>query len=730
MPKLIDRRELTQGEAFPGEERPGPDQYRESFAVKDFQWKSVHDDDDVLVRISGMASTPEVDSFNEIVNPEAFRESLPQFMERPITLFAHVWRSVPIGRVTKAEIRADGLFVEIEIFATALGVDVALLIKKKLLRSLSIGFQLLKIEVSVEDDEPSVITNLRLLEISVVAVPANESSNFEVNGILSAAESQGVMCKSLSDLIKPTPRKDKRMEPEVKEALKRAENRLGEVKTAFDDFVMTSGEREKAALAFHKRVEESIEQAKKFQDGTITAGEFKTFGEKIIGEMETLRTDLEKGRSAELHRKTRFHMKDWRDALGTKWLKRDDGTPYTELQIKAHTLFHAPVDYKSHPEGEMLRQMRELHDHVALMEAYSRGKNQGPIHNLKSFQDLASIVGYFDPEFGKAMSSGTAALGGDFVPTQLSAEVVELLRLRPALINRLDTFDMPSNPFDWPLLTSGATAYIADEADVNNPPEGTKSDLGVSKVTFNAKIFATHIRTSPELIEDSIVAMVPLLRTEIVRSIDEGIEAALVNGDTTVPHRDVGPAYAAGSVQRAFLGLRYQSIDDSTTFDTRSTSAGVGDALAGFGAGDVRYLRKLADVAGVDPSLGLFIVNIAVWFLMLSFTEVTKANEFGNPSTWLTGTLPALDGVEIYVSSKMPTTELSTGVDNSGTSSSILFIRKPSFKVGSRRNVMIEFDKNIFTQQWGFVATTRRDFKKVAVSTDKPVTRGLDINTP
>lgn len=733
MPKLIDRTTLTQTDAFPGEERPGAESYRESFALKDFEWKAVDNDSDVLVRIKGFASTKEVDSFDEIVDPEAFRESLPKFMERPIVLFGHVWHSIPIGRVTSAEIQEFGLFVEIEIFNTVLGVDVAKLIKKKLLKSLSIGFQLKKIEISDDDDDPDRITNLRLLEISVVNVPANDASNFEVNGILSAAESQGVMCKSLSDLIKPKhkSRKAHGMEPEVKAALKAAEDRVGEVKTAFDEYSMTQDERATAALAFQKRVNESIEKAEQFQKGVITGAEFKEFAGKIMAEMETLRTDLEKGRSAELVRKTRFHMTDWRDQLGSKWLKQDDGTAYSSMQLKSHALFHAPVDYKSHPDGEMLRAMRELHDHVALMEAYMTAKGRGgQVNQLKSFQDLATLAGYFDPEFGKAMHTGVASLGGDFVPTQLSAEVVELLRLRPSLINRLDTFDMPTNPFDWPLLTAGATAYIADEADVNNPPEGQKSDLTLGKVTFNAKIFATHIRTSPELIEDSIIAMVPLLRAEIVRSIDEGIEAALINGDTTAPHRDVGPAYPAGSVERAFLGLRYQAIDDSATFDTRSVVAGVGDALATFGAGDVRYLRRLALVAGVDPSLGLFIVNIATWFLMLSFTEVTKANEFGNPSTWLTGTLPALDGVEIYVSTKMPTTELSTGVDNGGTSSSILYIRKPSFKVGSRRSILVEFDKNIFTQQWGFVATTRRDFKKVAAPVDIPVTRGLDVNTP
>jgi len=122
------------------------------------------------------------------------------------------------------------------------------------------------------------------------------------------------------------------------------------------------------------------------------------------------------------------------------------------------------------------------------------------------------------------------------------------------------------------------------------------------------------------------------------------------------------------------------------------------------------------------------VTSVRTWFRMLAFTEVTKANEFGTASTWLTGKLPALDGVEILVSSKMRDDMAATGVvTGSGALSGLCTVHARSWKVGVRRDVLLEFEKNITTQQYSFVTTMRLDVQCMPPATVKPVGYAYDI---
>ena len=135
-------------------------------------------DDDKWI-IEGYASTDAVDSYNEIVDPEAFRGSLERFLEFPVALAMHSWFEVAIGKVVEAEIRDKGLWVKVEISKSA--PQIWTLIQEGILKAFSIGFSGTKIEMT-DDDRPDVWKEIELLEISVVNVPANREALFSVAG--------------------------------------------------------------------------------------------------------------------------------------------------------------------------------------------------------------------------------------------------------------------------------------------------------------------------------------------------------------------------------------------------------------------------------------------------------------------------------------------------------------------------------------------------------------------
>lgn len=138
--------------------------------------KSIRTDGKVTV-ISGYANKKIADSIGEIVNPKGVR--LTRYEENPMVLFNHD-RDYPIGKSRKIELRDMGIWAEIEL-STSDNPKITYvtdLIKEGILRTFSIGFE----EINTKDlpDGTKEITDLELHEISVVTLPMNYASTFDV----------------------------------------------------------------------------------------------------------------------------------------------------------------------------------------------------------------------------------------------------------------------------------------------------------------------------------------------------------------------------------------------------------------------------------------------------------------------------------------------------------------------------------------------------------------------
>lgn len=161
-------------------------------AVKDFKASPSGDDGaSEVVEISGLASTPNIDRYGDIVEPGAFTNAIERYMKNPVLLRSHD-PDRPCGLVTEASVSDDGLPIK----ARVMDAQTAAEIKDGRMRALSIGyiplFTVLKWkeedgtirEFNAESDSywsPNcirVIKELDLVEISVVSTPANAESLF------------------------------------------------------------------------------------------------------------------------------------------------------------------------------------------------------------------------------------------------------------------------------------------------------------------------------------------------------------------------------------------------------------------------------------------------------------------------------------------------------------------------------------------------------------------------
>lgn len=152
---------------------------------KEFKIKSVSVSEDAkVVIISGYASfnqdlmgVKEVDRDGEIVSVAGI--DLEDYLKNPIVLFNHEWDK-PFGTITNIVKDQQGLLVTAEIHKLQSLDGEFEAVAKGILKAFSVGFQAL--EYRFLDNDIVEITKSRLLEVSIVSIPSNASSLFQVIG--------------------------------------------------------------------------------------------------------------------------------------------------------------------------------------------------------------------------------------------------------------------------------------------------------------------------------------------------------------------------------------------------------------------------------------------------------------------------------------------------------------------------------------------------------------------
>lgn len=123
----------------------------------------------------GWASTAQLDRQGDVVQPSAFASSLPAFKANGPIFWNHAEvhdpLAMPIGRTTDAEIRDGGLYIKARWANTPQAQQVRQLVTDGIVSTMSIGFN--PISSRPGKGGINVIDDLELMEVSVVAIPAN-----------------------------------------------------------------------------------------------------------------------------------------------------------------------------------------------------------------------------------------------------------------------------------------------------------------------------------------------------------------------------------------------------------------------------------------------------------------------------------------------------------------------------------------------------------------------------
>src|SRR3954454_22623930 len=169
------------------------------------------------------------------------------------------------------------------------------------------------------------------------------------------------------------------------------------------------------------------------------------------------------------------------------------------------------------------------------LEAYL-AKNMAASHALARINsDKVELV----DDVLKAMDRAEASAGLEFYWTGYSQDLINQVRLDLRVSSLFPHVPMPAGVYKLPVEVGPATAYIVPENTADTGQTSiTASQMGTANVTLTATSFGALTRISRELDQDSIVPLVPMIQRNLLRGLANGLEDAVLNGDTTGTHQD------------------------------------------------------------------------------------------------------------------------------------------------------------------------------------------------
>lgn len=310
----------------------------------------------------------------------------------------------------------------------------------------------------------------------------------------------------------------------------------------------------------------------------------------------------------------------------------------------------------------------------------------------------------------RAMDSTTAGEGDEWVPTELSSQMIERINLPLRVAGLFPSIPMPTNPYDLPGMpvarVRGGKA-VEQTADTGQTAF-KKITPGTRKIVLTAGKFASTMLVSKELDEDSLIPVMPFMQEEIVDYLAADIEDCILNGDGTGGHQD-SDVTDADDPRRVFDGLRLMGLAQAGTKLDGSSASALTVAL-------LRSAREKMGKYGLDLGNLASILGINSFYQLLDDSNVVTVDKFGAGATVLTGQLGSVDGVPIVVSEYVRQDLNASGVYDGSTTTETyaVTVHRRGFINGIRRQMTMQWLREVYAEydQDALVVTHRRAFEE------------------
>jgi len=612
------------------------------------------------IMIEGYASTVDTDRQGDIVPATVWKNGMQNYLKNPVILAYHD-HSEPVGRMVDHRIDSKGLWIKARISAAA--GEVFNLIKDGVLTAFSIGFRIADAEYNAAE-ELFVVKDLELHEISVVSVPANQNTLFSLSKSFKTDEE----LKSFKLQFAPKP-----------ESAKGLESTMEANSDTTKEWNMDSKELEKLLADTAKQA--AAETAKAIAETQAKAAAEKAAAERAqaeldakvkaaVAQVQTVDTGAER-LLAELEKRVADQEQTHKAAL--EGLEASLREKASELEA----INKSRMQFQDTKAGDMSYADKEK----AVFLSKMAGKS---VEGTKFGRDMVQ-------KYGAHLPSATWELE---VSLNMEQEVRRRLVIAPLFRNiamQTNVMTIPVNPeagvaswvtnaqFGSSSSAGGTTATTT--SNVGTP--GTGSPHLIKEITLNAYKVATNEYTAYEEEEDSLIAIMPVIRDAMVRRVSRAVDRAFLRG--------------AGSGSDPVAGLT--TYDASGTVTTVSASSGTATVA------NLRALRKGLGVWGLDPADVVFIVNSDVYYNLLEDSTFQTMNQVGPQATLLTGQIGQIGNSPVLVSGEF--------ADRASTAFGALAVAPSNFIVGNQRGLRIDTQELVETQRRVMVASLRTGMTRV-----------------
>jgi HK97 family phage major capsid protein len=301
----------------------------------------------------------------------------------------------------------------------------------------------------------------------------------------------------------------------------------------------------------------------------------------------------------------------------------------------------------------------------------------------------------------KALTTTGSGTGLELMPSDLSADLQMRMFIESMLAAEMlaAEIQMPTQPFELPLITTRPNFYTGTQAPGSDP---TASDPGTGKITLDSKKLIGMSEYSYEADEDSIIAILPMIQEQLGAGAADAYEDALINGDTAGT-QDTGTG--ATAALKIFNGFRKLALANTATKKTMT---------GGITADNISVLRKAMGKFGMRPADLMLLVGPNGYNDIVNLDETLTFDKVGSAAAAriLTGNAASIFGIRIVVSSKVLENLTSAGIYDGATTTqgSLLLVNKSQFLVGSRRGFTVEVDVDRKRQVNAVIASFRRAF--------------------
>lgn len=633
-----------------------------AFSIKDMEALPAVGDKIDSIFIEGYASTTDIDRSGDVVPSSVWEKGIQNYLKNPIILSQHDYDD-PVGRMTDYRVDSKGLWIKARVSAAA---EIFSLVKDKVLTAFSVGFRIMDAEYNAAA-EVFMIKELELVEISIVSVPCNQNTVFNLSKAFDNTEDyskfkeqfapEGNSAKGLESTTEAesTTKKEWKMNPEeLKQMLAEAANSAAEQATK--SLLAAQAAQNEKTLSEAKAtadLEAKIKSAVEASIRTVDTGAERLLAEvtKRFEDQNTESKNALAGLEAAISEKTAELAKIQASKMQFAGDKTGQGSDYAERE-----------------------------------KAYLLGKITGK--GIEGTKFGKSVV----EKTGQHLPSATWELE---VSLNMEQEVRRRLVVAPnirAIAMKTNVMTIPVNPeagtASW--VTNATFGTSTSAGGTSTAAGGAGSPHAIKEITLNAYKVATNEYMNYEEEEDSLIILMPIVRDAMVRRVARAVDRAYLQG--------------AGSGTDPVKGL--------ALFDATSTVVPTNTGVCTIA--NLRAMRKDLGAWGLDPAELVYIVSTEVYYDLLDDTTFQTMNQVGVQATLLTGQVGSLGNTPVLVSGEFPTK--AGGAATASTNIGAICIAPGNFLAGNQRGLRFDTQELVETQRRVLVASLRTGMTQVTTN--------------